>query len=67
MLDPEVAVALEPLAAAIADTVPPLVNDVQSRRPVIEDVMAQTAAAQPMPERAAVDLTHVAAPPRRST
>jgi acetyl esterase/lipase len=49
MLDPEVAVALEPMAAAMANTVPPLVGDVQSRRPVIEGVMAQTAAAQPMP------------------
>ena len=49
MLDPEVAVALKPMVAAIADMVPPLVSDAQSRRPVIEDVMAQTAAAQPMP------------------
>ena len=49
MLDPEVAVALEPMAAAMANMVPPLVGDVQSRHPMIEDVMAQTAAAQPMP------------------
>jgi hypothetical protein len=55
MLDPEVAVAPDPTAAAMADMadmadiVPPLVSDVQARRSVIEDVMAQTAAAQPMP------------------
>jgi acetyl esterase/lipase len=49
MLDPEVAVALEPMATAMADTVPPPVGDVQSRRPMIEDVMAKTAAAQPLP------------------
>jgi acetyl esterase/lipase len=49
MLDPEVAIALEPMAAAISDIVPPPVGDVQSRRPLIEDIMAQTAAAQPLP------------------
>jgi hypothetical protein len=48
-LDPEVAEALEPMAAAMADVVPPPVGDVRSRRPVLEAVMAQTAAAQPMP------------------
>jgi acetyl esterase/lipase len=48
-LDPEVATALEPMAAAMADMVPPPVGDVRSRRPVIEAVMAQTAAAQPTP------------------
>ena len=48
-LDPEVAIALEPMAAAMADKVPPLVGDVESRRPAIDAVMAQTAAAQPMP------------------
>jgi len=48
-LDPEVAVALEPMAAAMADTVPPPVGDVATRRPAIDAVMAQTAAAQPMP------------------
>jgi acetyl esterase/lipase len=48
-LDPEVATALEPMAAAMADMVPPPVGDVRSRRPVIEAVMAQTAEAQPTP------------------
>jgi acetyl esterase/lipase len=48
-LDPEVATALEPMAAAMADMAPPPVGDVPSRRPVIEAVMAQTAAAQPTP------------------
>jgi acetyl esterase/lipase len=49
VLDPDVAAALEPMAAAMADMVPPPVGDVASRRPAIEAVMAQTAAAQPMP------------------
>jgi acetyl esterase/lipase len=48
-LDPEVATALAPMSAAMADTVPPSVGDVESRRPLIEAVMAQTAEAQPMP------------------
>jgi acetyl esterase/lipase len=48
-LDPDVAVSLEPMAAAMADMVPPQVGDVDSRRPMIEGVMAQTAAAQRMP------------------
>jgi hypothetical protein len=47
-LDPAVAKALEPMAAAMADAVPPLVGDVDSRRPVLDAIMAQTAAAQPM-------------------
>jgi len=37
------------MAAAMADTVPPPVGDVNSRRQAIDTVMAQTAAAQPMP------------------
>jgi hypothetical protein len=48
-LDPEVAAALAPMAVATADVVPPPVGDVASRRPVLEAIMAQTAAAQPMP------------------
>jgi hypothetical protein len=48
-LDPEVAAALEPMAAAMADVTPPPVGDVESRRPVLEAIMAETAAAQPMP------------------
>jgi acetyl esterase/lipase len=48
-LDPAVAKALEPMAAAMADAVPPPVGDVDSRRPVLDAIMAQTAAAQPMP------------------
>jgi acetyl esterase/lipase len=48
-VDPEVAAALEPMAVAMADMVPPPVGDVRSRRPLIEAVMARTAAAQPMP------------------
>jgi acetyl esterase/lipase len=48
-LDPAVAKALEPMASAMADAVPPPVGDVDSRRPVLDAIMAQTAAAQPMP------------------
>jgi hypothetical protein len=44
-LDPAVAKALEPMA----DAVPPPVGDVDSRRPVLDAIMAETAAAQPMP------------------
>jgi acetyl esterase/lipase len=48
-LDPEVAAALAPIAAATADVVPPPVGDVESRRPAVEAVMAETAALQPRP------------------
>lgn len=48
-LDPAVAKALEPMAAVMADSAPPPVGDVDSRRPVLDAIMAQTAAAQPMP------------------
>jgi acetyl esterase/lipase len=48
-LDPEVAAALAPMAAAMADVVPPPVGDVESRRPVLETIMAETAALQPLP------------------
>jgi acetyl esterase/lipase len=48
-LDPEVAAALEPMAAAMAGVTPPPVGDVESRRSVLEAIMAETAAAQPMP------------------
>jgi acetyl esterase/lipase len=48
-LDPAVAKALEPMAAAMADSAPPPVGDVDSRRPVLDAIMAQTAAVQPMP------------------
>jgi len=40
---------MEPMAAAMADTVPPPVGDVRSRRPVLESVMTKTAHMQPMP------------------
>lgn len=48
-LDPQVAAALAPMMAAMGDVVPLPAGDVQGRRPVTEDVMAATAAAQPMP------------------
>jgi 8-hydroxy-5-deazaflavin:NADPH oxidoreductase len=46
---PEVAAALAPMVAAMADVTPPPVGDVESQRPVLEAIMAETAAAQPMP------------------
>jgi len=49
MLDPEVATALEPMIRAMADTTPPPVGDVMARRPVLDGIMAQTAAAQALP------------------
>jgi acetyl esterase/lipase len=48
-LDPAVAKALEPMAAAMADAIPPPAGDVDSRRPVLEGIMAKTAQAQPLP------------------
>jgi hypothetical protein len=48
-LDPAVAEALEPMVATMADAVPPPVGDVVSRRPVLDAIMSQTAAAQPVP------------------
>jgi acetyl esterase/lipase len=60
-LDPEVAAALAPMAAAMAGTVPPPVGDVQSRRPVLEAIMAQTAVAQPTPADVSTTDFHVTA------
>ena len=48
-LDPEVATALEPMTRAMAGTTPPPVGDVMARRPVLDGIMAQTAAAQALP------------------
>jgi len=53
-LDPEVAAAMEPMAAAMADVMPPPVGDVLGRRPMLEALMAQTAALQPTPTDVAV-------------
>lgn len=49
-LDPEVAAALEPMAAAMADATPPPVGDVATRRTVLEAVIAHAGEAQPMPD-----------------
>jgi len=48
-LDPQVKAALAPMSAVMAGAVPPPVGAVQARRPPGEAIMAQTAAAQPMP------------------
>jgi acetyl esterase/lipase len=48
-LDPEVAKALEPMAAAMVDAVPPAVGDVDSRRTVLDAFMALTESTQSMP------------------
>ncbi|MFD0359974.1 alpha/beta hydrolase [Nocardia sp. GCM10030253] len=52
-LDPQVADALAPMAAAMADSTPPLVGDVDARRAILEQVIAHTDTAQP----AAADVT----------
>ncbi len=49
-LDPEVADALAPMFAAMADATPPAVGDVQTRRTLLEGLFAHTSAAQPMPD-----------------
>jgi acetyl esterase/lipase len=48
-LDPEVATALEPMIKAMAGKFPPPAGDVTARRPVLDGMMAQTAAAQALP------------------
>jgi acetyl esterase/lipase len=40
---------LAPIAAAMADVIPPPAGDVMSRRPILDALMAQTAALQAMP------------------
>jgi hypothetical protein len=45
-LDPQVAIVLEKMVAAMGDVVHPPAGDVEARRPVLEGVMAQTAAMQ---------------------
>ena len=49
-LDPEVAQALAPMVAAMGDVTPPPLGDVAARRPIAEAIMAQTGAAQPIPD-----------------
>ena len=59
-LDPEVAAALAPMMEAMGEVVPPPVGDVQARRPMTEAIMAQTAAAQPMPTDVTITDFHTA-------
>lgn len=48
-LDPQVEAALAPMFAAMAGTPLPPVGDIATRRQITEVIMAQTAAAQPIP------------------
>jgi acetyl esterase/lipase len=48
-LDPQVAAVLAPMAEAMADAPYPPVGDVETRRTMLEAMMAETAALQPMP------------------
>ncbi len=48
-LDPEVAQALAPMAAAMAGSTPPPVGDVATRRMILEGVIAHAGDAQPRP------------------
>jgi acetyl esterase/lipase len=61
-LDPEIAVALAPMAAAMADVVPPPIGDVHSRRPMLEAIMVQTGEAQPRPTDVKATDFHVTTP-----
>jgi hypothetical protein len=47
--DPEFAAALAPMAEAMAETTPPPVGDVQTRRETFEANIASAGAAQPTP------------------
>ncbi|MEO3868301.1 alpha/beta hydrolase [Nonomuraea sp. B12E4] len=60
-LDPEVAQALAPMVAALADSTPPPVGDVATRRAVLEGVIAHAGAAQPMPADVTVTDHHATA------
>lgn len=48
-LDPQVADALAPIAAAMAGVTPPPVGDVATRRAALERLIAHTDTAQPTP------------------
>lgn len=48
-LDPQVAQALAPIAAAMAGTMPPPVGDVATRRAALEGLIAHADTAQPTP------------------
>jgi hypothetical protein len=60
-LDPQVVTALAPITAAMADTIPRPAGDVQSRRPVLHAIMAQTAALQRMATDVTVTDFHIPA------
>ncbi len=60
-LDPEVAKALEPMIAAMGEMTPPPVGDIASRRTVNEAIMAQTGAAQPVPDDVTITDYHTTA------
>lgn len=47
--DPEVAASLAPMAEAMAETTPPPVGDVETRRGSLEAITAGAGAAQPTP------------------
>ena len=47
--DPELAAALAPIAEAMAETTPPPVGDVETRRASLEAITAGAGAAQPTP------------------
>jgi hypothetical protein len=47
--DPEFAAALAPMAEAMAETTPPPVGDVHTRRASLEAIIAGAGAAQPTP------------------
>jgi len=48
-LDPEIAAALAPMGAAMAEAKPPAVGDIDGRRAMWEPIIGASGAAQPMP------------------
>ena len=59
-VDPDVAEILAPMMAAMADASPAPVGDVETRRTVLEDLLAHSSAAQPMPSDVTITDFHTA-------
>jgi acetyl esterase/lipase len=60
-LDPEIAEALAPMAAAMADATPPAVGDVEARRALWEPIIGAAGTAQPIPADVRTSEHHVIA------
>jgi acetyl esterase/lipase len=60
-VDPQVAAILAPMAEAMADAPHPPVGDIETRREMLEALMAHTAALQPMPTDVTITDFHAVA------